>query len=110
MLNKNNPKEKGRETRFPLIRIVQQDIKTPRIVDLEGEIRHQLDKFALKNLIKPKDTVAITAGSRGISNHSVILRAVVDYLKELGSLPFIFPAMGSHGGGTREGQLQILAD
>jgi hypothetical protein len=110
MSNKNNSKAKGRGTRFPLIRTVQQEINTPRIVDLEGEIRHQLDEFGLKNSIKPKDTIAITAGSRGISNHSGILRTVVDYLKELESLPFIFPAMGSHGGGTREGQLQILTD
>ena len=58
--------------------------------------------------IKPGDTVAVGAGSRGIANIDVIVRAVVDYLKDIGARPFVFPAMGSHGGATAEGQLEIL--
>ena len=95
---------------FPLIRCVYQNIKTPRIADLEGELRGKLNEFGLKNSIKPNDTVAITAGSRGINHIDTILKTLVDYLKELKASPFIFPAMGSHGGGTAEGQLQILTD
>jgi hypothetical protein len=52
--------------------------------------------------------VAVGAGSRGIANIAVIVRAAVDYLKELGAAPFVFPAMGSHGGATPEGQREIL--
>jgi len=59
--------------------------------------------------IKRGDTVAVGAGSRGIANIAVIVRAVVDHLKDLGAKPFVFPAMGSHGGATAEGQLEILA-
>ena len=95
---------------FPLIRCVYQDIKTPRIADLEGELRGKLNEFGLKNAVKPNDTVAITAGSRGINHLNTILKTLVDYLKELKASPFIVPAMGSHGGGTAEGQLQILMD
>ncbi|MHA1242307.1 MAG: lactate racemase domain-containing protein, partial [Promethearchaeota archaeon] len=95
---------------FPLIRCVHQIIKTPSIVDLEGELRVKLDEFGLKNSIKPNNTVAITAGSRGINHIDTILKTLVDYLKELKATPFIIPAMGSHGGGTAEGQLQILTD
>ncbi len=95
---------------FPLIRCVYQDIKTPRIADLEGELRSKLNEFGLKNSVKPNDTVAITAGSRGINHIDTILKTLVDYLKELKATPFIIPAMGSHGGGTVEGQLQILTD
>jgi hypothetical protein len=58
--------------------------------------------------IKRGDSVAVGAGSRGIANIAVIVRAVVDYLKELGAAPFVFPAMGSHGGATPEGQLEVL--
>lgn len=95
---------------FPLIRCVHQNIKTPSIFDLEGELRGKLNEFGLKNSIKPNETVAITAGSRGITHLNIILKTLVDYLKELKASPFIIPAMGSHGGGTTKGQLQILED
>jgi len=110
MSNNNYFKNSSNEISFPLIRCIHQDIKTPRIIDLESEIRSKLDEFGLKNIVKPDDTVAITASSRGISNQSTILKTIIDYLKELKTSPFIIPAMGSHGGGTVEGQLQILKD
>lgn len=53
-------------------------------------------------------SVAVTAGSREISSIDVILRTVVDVLKEAGASPFLFPAMGSHGGATAAGQLEVL--
>jgi hypothetical protein len=58
--------------------------------------------------IKRGDMVAIGTSSRGIANYATVVRAAVDYLKEIGARPFIFPAMGSHGGGTPEGQLSVL--
>ena len=65
------------------------------------------EKFALK--VKPGMEIAITAGSRGIANVDIITKAVVDFVKSRGAVPFIVPAMGSHGGATAEGQLEILA-
>jgi hypothetical protein len=53
--------------------------------------------------------VAIGVGSRGISNIATIVRAVVDYFKSQGLHPHIFPAMGSHGAATAEGQADVLA-
>lgn len=64
-------------------------------------------EFAEK--IKPNMEIAITAGSRGIANVSIITKAVVDFVKSRGAVPFIVPAMGSHGGATAEGQKEILA-
>src|SRR5947207_6937959 len=58
---------------------------------------------------KRGDTVAVGAGSRGIANIDVIVGATVRWLRDLGAKPFVFPAMGSHGGGTPEGQLSVLA-
>ena len=55
------------------------------------------------------ERIAVTAGSRGIDRIDVILRAVVDSLKAEGALPFIVPAMGSHAGGTAEGQKAFIA-
>ncbi len=54
--------------------------------------------------------IAIAVGSRGIASLQEIVRAICDWLKAQGAQPFIIPAMGSHGGGTAEGQRQILAD
>jgi hypothetical protein len=95
---------------FPLLRCVHQNIKTPSISDLEGELRGKLNEFGLKNSVKPNETVAITAGSRGITHLNIVLKTLVEYLKELKASPFIIPAMGSHGGGTVKGQLKILED
>jgi hypothetical protein len=53
--------------------------------------------------------VALGVGSRGIANLASIVRAVVDYWKSQGCAPFIFPAMGSHGAATAEGQADVLA-
>lgn len=75
----------------------------PEVV--EAQIAQPL--FAQK--IKPGMSIAITAGSRGIANVAVITKAVVDAVKRRGANPFIVPAMGSHGGATAQGQLEVLA-
>ena len=77
--------------------------KIPQVV--EAQIAQPL--FSEK--IKPGMSIAITAGSRGIANVSIITKAVVDAVKRRGANPFIVPAMGSHGGATAEGQLEVLA-
>jgi hypothetical protein len=51
----------------------------------------------------------VSAGSRGIANIATIIKAIVEHLQQLGAKPFVVPAMGSHGGGTAEGQRGILA-
>lgn len=53
-------------------------------------------------------SVAITCGSRGVCNIPIITRAIVDFVKSCGGQPFVFPAMGSHGGATAEGQRGVL--
>ncbi len=85
---------------FPADRITAEEI--PAVVDRE------LSQEAFASKIKPGMHIAITAGSRGIRNVDVITKAVVDFVKKQGAEPFIVPAMGSHGGATAEGQLEIL--
>lgn len=53
--------------------------------------------------------VAVGGGSRGLTQRVDLLRGTVEGLRELGAEPFVVPAMGSHGGGTAEGQLEMLA-
>ncbi|MDA0834813.1 MAG: lactate racemase domain-containing protein [Planctomycetota bacterium] len=93
---------------FPRMLRIRQTFDTPRVDDIPGEVDRQLAKLNLGQKIKPGETVAITAGSRGVANIAIIIKAAVEHFKALGAVPFIVPAMGSHGGGTAEGQLGIL--
>jgi hypothetical protein len=85
---------------------VRQTFPRPRVADIPRAVTQTLGQAALR--VKPGDTVAVGAGSRGIANIDVVVGATVRWLKELGARPFVFPAMGSHGGGTAEGQLSVL--
>lgn len=72
-------------------------------------VRRQLSRPEIAQRIRPGMRVAVTCGSRGVANVAIITRAIVDFCKEQGAHPFVFPAMGSHGGATAEGQEGILA-
>src|SRR5438045_6147719 len=85
---------------------VRQTFPRPRVADIPRAVAATLGEAALQ--IKPGDTVAVGAGSRGMANIDPIVGATVRYLRDLGARPFVFPAMGSHGGGTADGQLSVL--
>jgi hypothetical protein len=93
---------------YPRIFRVRQHFTGPQVADVAAEVKAELSRLPLNQRIKPGQTVAVTAGSRGIANIAVIIRATVEHFKSLGAVPFIVPAMGSHGGGTAEGQVEIL--
>jgi len=93
---------------LPKVVRVQQKFDATHIPDLPGKIVAEIKRLELSGRIRPGNTVAITAGSRGVANIATIIRAVADELKRLGTQPFIIPAMGSHGGGTAEGQRTVL--
>ena len=95
-------------TTFPQIFRVRQTFETSQVSDVPGEVHSQLGRLELGQRVRPGESAAITAGSRGIANMATITRAIVEYLKHLGAKPFIVPAMGSHGGGTAEGQRQLI--
>jgi hypothetical protein len=63
----------------------------------------------LAGSVAPGARIAVTAGSRGIHDLVVVVRAAVDWLRSVGAEPFVVPAMGSHGGATAEGQREMLA-
>jgi hypothetical protein len=93
---------------YPRIFRVRQRFEGPTLADVAGEVKRQLEGLHLERRIKPGQTVAVTAGSRGIAKIAEIIKASVEHLKSIGAAPFIVPAMGSHGGGTAEGQVEIL--
>lgn len=95
-------------TGFPEIFRVRQVLERPRVVDADLEVTQEMRRLGLSRRVAPGQSVAITAGSRGIAQIPVILRAVVKHFLEIGARPFIVPAMGSHGGGSAEGQIKVL--
>src|SRR5262252_764817 len=95
-----------RATSFPRMIRVKQAFQGPQVENVPAAVRAALGRLALP--VKAGQSVALTVGSRGVVNIDAIVRATVDHLKALGAHPFIIPAMGSHGGGTAEGQRSVL--
>jgi hypothetical protein len=91
---------------LPKMYRVRQKMFAQRVADIPAEVRATMAAARLP--IRRGDTVAVGAGSRGIANYATVVGTAVAYLKEIGAKPFVFPAMGSHGGATPEGQLEIL--
>src|SRR5579871_3981457 len=89
--------------------LVGQKFPDRRLPDIPGEVSRELSAAGFGAGLAPGSEVAIGVGSRGISNIAVIVRAVVDFWKSRGCRPFIFPAMGSHGAATAEGQADVIA-
>lgn len=95
--------------RFPRVVRVRQHFPDHSIHDIPGTLRQRLRDAGLASALSPGSSVAIAAGSRGISNIATIIRTVADYWRDSGMRPFIFPAMGSHGAATAAGQANVLA-
>ena len=87
---------------------LRQTFEATRVNDIPGEVDRQLATLNLGQQVKPGQTVAITAGSRGIANIAIVIKAACEHVRRIGGKPIIVPAMGSHGGGTAEGQRQII--
>jgi hypothetical protein len=82
----------------------------PKIDNLGSSIPETLRGLGIAAEKLRGKRVAVAVGSRGIASLKEIVQAVCGWLKAQGAQPFVFPAMGSHGGGTAEGQRKILED
>lgn len=94
---------------MPKMAAVLQRFDDAHISDVEKAVREQLTRPEIAARVNSGMRIAIGAGSRGIANIGITVRATVQALRELGAEPFVFPAMGSHGGATPEGQQAVLA-
>lgn len=90
--------------------LVEQHFDAPQVKDVAAAAQTALAESGLLTTMTPGATVAVGVGSRGIANLPVIVRAVIERLRQDGFKPFIVPAMGSHGGATAEGQRALLAE
>ena len=95
--------------RVPRMFLARQKFPRPRLDDLRGTIKEELDRVFPAGSIRAGAQIGVTVGSRGISNIVEITRAAIDYLKSRDAQPFIIPAMGSHGGARGEAQRQLIA-
>jgi len=100
--------EEDLKMQLPRMIKVRQKFASEHIMNVEQAIRQELEQEKIKSLVTPGQSVAVAVGSRGINNLSKIVKVTINYLKELGAVPFIVPAMGSHGGATAQGQLAVL--
>ena len=90
---------------FVLIRQIFQDHPP---VDIRASVKAELMRTGMIDKIRQGDRVLITAGSRGIDSMKDTLAAAVAVVKAANGIPLILPAMGSHGGGTAAGQVEVL--
>jgi hypothetical protein len=95
--------------RFPRLLVTRQKFPDRRIPDVRAEVEKQLAASGFASRVAPGARIAIGVGSRGIHNIAAIVKSVVRYWQDQGMRPFIFPAMGSHGAASAEGQTNVLA-
>lgn len=95
---------------LPRLATIRQAVPTAPLADVAQAVREELARIELRARVKPGARIAVGAGSRGITDYALIVGTVVRELQALGAKPFVFPAMGSHGGATAEGQRGVLAE
>lgn len=93
---------------FPLFYIVEQGFKAGLSLDVAACVRDEIERVGLLDELKTGQTVLITAGSRGIGSIVQVLGTLAKEIKKKGAKPVVLPAMGSHGGGTAKGQIEVL--
>ena len=93
---------------YPQMVRLRQAFVSRGVDDICAKVNEEIAKLSVDTIIQPKQSVAVGVGSRGIDNHALILKCLLEELKKIDAEPFIVPAMGSHGGATAEGQTKVL--
>jgi hypothetical protein len=99
----------GIDFALPRMAPARQHFERHSIADVAGAVSAQLARAEVAATVKPGASIAIGVGSRGVANIDIAVKALVAGLKARGAEPFIFPAMGSHGGGDAAAQAGLLA-
>ncbi len=94
---------------FPKFKIIRQIHPTEKLDNIKESVEKAISSINYDLADLKGKTVGIAVGSRGISNICEIVKSTVDIVKKNGGNPVVFAAMGSHGGGTAQGQKEVLA-
>ena len=100
----------GLDVPLPRMARVRQTFDPARLDDVAGAVRTEMERPEISGLVTPGQRIAVGCGSRGVANAAAAVKTVVEALRGAGAEPFIFPAMGSHGGATALGQTGVLAN
>ncbi|MCY4070505.1 MAG: DUF2088 domain-containing protein [Chloroflexi bacterium] len=92
---------------IPTLYPVKQELPKGDHLDIDCTLDAEWGRLGLAEAVRGK-RIALGFGSRGIASIDVIARKLVALVKDSGGQPFIVPAMGSHGGGTPAGQIEVL--
>ncbi len=94
---------------IPRVVLIRQNLEGHALADVGAALRGELRAPGTLDAVKPGMRIAITGGSRGIDAYPLLMKGLVDELRRVAARPFIVPAMGSHGGATAQGQIEVLA-
>lgn len=100
----------GLDIALPAMASVRQKFTTTRVGDIVAAVAREFERPDIGSSIRRGARIAVGCGSRGVANYAHIARAVIAEIKARGGDPFVFPAMGSHGAATAEGQRRVLED
>jgi len=99
----------GLDIPLPPMAKIRQTFDSTALDDVAGAVRAEIGRDGIGDRIRPGAKIAVGVGSRGVANIQTAVGALVAEIEARGAEPFIFPAMGSHGGATAEGQTEVLA-
>lgn len=108
MMTQGIPLPVDESLRLPRMVPVRQTFERPQVADVGEEIARQFAAPHIRAAFRPGASIAVGCGSRGVANAAAATSAVVSAIKSLGCHPFLFPAMGSHGAATAQGQVEVL--
>ncbi|WP_435102853.1 DUF362 domain-containing protein [Halarchaeum sp. P4] len=95
---------------FPRFAFAERHRDPPTVEDVAAATRDAIDDIPAFDDLDSGAEVAVTMGSRGIHDMPELVVTAVEELQSRGFEPFVFPAMGSHGGATAEGQTEVLEE
>ena len=98
----------GLDIALPRMVNVRQKFDAVHLGETGATIANEFQRPEVRARVKAGQAIAVGCGSRGIANIATIVKCVIRELQALGARPFIFPAMGSHGAATAEGQKKVL--
>lgn len=87
---------------------LEQKFFNDKLEDIKSVVIREIENTDLPGKIEKGMKVALLVGSRGISNIPMIVRTAVETVRSAGGEPYLVAAMGSHGGGTAQGQRKVL--
>ena len=94
---------------IPRMALIRQIFNVKQLEHPEEILRDQLSRPDIAERIRPGMKIAVTAGSRQLSNMLPLLQELGNFIRSKGAEPFIIPGMGSHGGATASGQIEVLS-